>query len=151
MLTFRWPHWLWLGRLRDFDLFSLGESRRPWAKRTVRRQLDKTTKNKDQLDEKFQIKWNHENCLTEDDEGDAVEPRSDVSQSPQSQAKFERIDEIFNEEQSAQLQQAGVQTSSRQVSDLMDLLWGKCHINFQVLSVSENNRLIFAPSDLNFF
>lgn len=56
------------------------------------------------------------------DESHAIEPRTNVGETPQQDAKFERIDEVFNEEQSAQFTKGSVSMCDCDIRDFVHFL-----------------------------
>ncbi len=72
---------------------------------------------------------------TQDDQSQSIEPGTNVGESPQNECEFDRVDQIFNQEQPAELQKSGIQFSRSYVSYFMHLLTCDSHILLQVLSI----------------
>lgn len=80
--------------------------------------------------------------LTEDDQGHAVKPRSQVGQTPQQTTELDRINQIDDQKQTTQLGQQSVHVSHTNGSQLLDLLLGQAQFNLQEFSAQREANII---------
>jgi len=68
---------------------------------------------------------------TQNDESHSIEPSANVGENPQKDAKFNRIDEILDEEQAAQLGEGAVDVADSDAGNLLHLLLSQGDFSLQ--------------------
>lgn len=72
--------------------------------------------------------------LTDDDEGHAVEPSTEVGETPQKNTKLKRIYEILDEEESAQFGYGGVGVSHCDVGNIVNFFSRQSEVDVENIS-----------------
>lgn len=72
----------------------------------------------------------------------AIEPRTDVGEAPEKDAEFQRINEIFDEEEPAKLADRCISVCNGYVRDFVHLLRGYCQVQVQDVPEIGRNRLL---------
>lgn len=68
---------------------------------------------------------------TQNDESHSIEPSANVGENPQKDAKFNRIDEVFDEEKTTQLSQGAVDVADGNAGNLLHLLLSQGNFSLQ--------------------
>lgn len=68
---------------------------------------------------------NKKALLTQNNQSDAIEPRSQVGECPEQQTELDGVNEIFNQEQASQFSQESVDVGNADGGYLLDLLLGQ--------------------------